>query len=417
MIDRLSPRARNVALAALVVGIAWFLWSVRAVLNPLILAYLLAFVLHPLVLKLEKRGWRRSRAVNVIFFGAAVLFTLLALVVWWQGSRLADELVSEEGLGVKVRARVEQALQDHREQIDWLMQALPNEPAPEPGAAGGDVSAGDAAGPDLTADRLLHWLREWWSSWMTEEQQAEATTIGLRAASGAYHVVSGVFGSVAAFLALLVLLPIYTYFLLFELERIHRFVRRYMPSRDRDRLSRIGRQIGEVLANFFRGRLLVCLVKGMLLTVGLFAAQVDYALLIGMGTGFLTLVPFVGSLVGFVLALVVAMIEHSAVSSLVRVGIVFAAGEALENYVLLPKILGNSLGLHPIVVLFSLMAGAASMGMFGLILALPLTATIVILAREFVLPVLAQLADGTVVVGPKVVVVERREDERPYGEA
>lgn len=87
------------------------------------------------------------------------------------------------------------------------------------------------------------------------------------------------------------------------------------------------------------------------------------------------------------------MIEHSVVSSLVRVGIVFALGEALENYVLLPKILGDSLGLHPIVVLFSLMAGAASMGMFGLIIALPLTATIVILGREFVLPVLAQLAD------------------------
>lgn len=103
--------------------------------------------------------------------------------------------------------------------------------------------------------------------------------------------------------------------------------------------------------------------------------------------------PFIGSAVGLALALLVSMIEHSVVSSLVRVGIVFALGEALENYVLLPKILGDSLGLHPIVVLFSLMAGAASMGMFGLIIALPLTATIVILGREFVLPVLAQLAD------------------------
>jgi len=152
-------------------------------------------------------------------------------------------------------------------------------------------------------------------------------------------------------------------------------------------------QIGEVLANFFRGRLLVCLVKGVFLTIGLFVVGVDYALLIGMGTGFLTLIPFIGSAVGLALALLVAMIEHSVVSSLVRVGIVFTLREALENYVLLPKILGDSLGLHTIVVLFSLMAGAASMGMFGLIIALPLTATIVILGREFVLPVLAQLAD------------------------
>lgn len=385
MIDRLSPLARNIALAVLVVLSAWFLWSVRAVLNPLILGYLLAFVLHPLVLKLEKRGWRRQRAVNFIFFSAAVLFSLLALTVWWQGRGLATELVSEEGLGSKVRVRVEQALHEHREEIDWMMRLLPSQPESESAAPGTEQ--------DITADRLLQMVREWWASWLTDEQQQQAASLGLRAAGGAYQIVQNVFGSVFALLGLLILLPIYTYFLLFELERIHRFVQRYMPNRDRERLTRIGGQIGEVLANFFRGRLLVCLAKGVFLTIGLWIAGVEYALLIGMGTGFLTLIPFVGSVVGFVLALAVSMIEHSVVSSLVRVGIVFMAGEALENYVLLPKILGNSLGLHPIVVLFSLMAGAASMGMFGLLIALPLTATIVILAREFVLPVLAQLAD------------------------
>ncbi len=388
MIDRLSPLARNVALAVLVVLAGWFLWSVRAVLNPLILGYLLAFVLHPLVLRLEKRGWKRSRAVNVIFFSVAVLFTLLALTVWWQGRGLAVELVSEDGLGSKVRHRVEQALNDHREEIDWFLKLVPD------GEKGADPAlAPTAADGGVTADRLMHMVREWWASWLTDEQQEQAASFGLRAAGGVYQLVQSVFGSIFALLGLLVLLPIYTYFLLFELERIHRFVQRYMPSRDRERLTRIGAQIGEVLANFFRGRLLVCLAKGVFLTVGLFAAGVDYALLIGMGTGLLTLIPFVGSAVGFAVALFVAMIEHSVVSSLVRVGIVFTAGEALENYVLLPQILGNSLGLHPIVVLASLMAGAASMGMFGLIIALPLTATIVILAREFVLPVLAQLAD------------------------
>jgi predicted PurR-regulated permease PerM len=72
---------------------------------------------------------------------------------------------------------------------------------------------------------------------------------------------------------------------------------------------------------------------------------------------------------------------------------VFAAAEAFENYVLLPRILGESLGLHPVVVIFALMAGAASLGMFGLLIALPLTASIVILSRELLLPVLAEMAD------------------------
>ncbi|MBL8860647.1 MAG: AI-2E family transporter [Planctomycetes bacterium] len=388
MIDRLSPALRNLALAVLVALAGWFLWSVRAVLNPLILGYLLAFVLHPLVLRLERQGWRRRRAVNLIFGGAAVVFTLLALTVWWQGRDLALELVRPDGLGSKVRARIEQALVEHKDEIHWLVQILPEQSAPAP--EGAEAAIGDEA---PAADRLIAVVREWWHSWLTEEQQAQAADLGAKAVAGALHLVQNVFGSVFALLGLVVLLPIYTYFLLFELERIHRFVQRYMPSRDRERLTRIAGQVGEVLANFFRGRLLVCFAKGLFLTAGLFVAGVDYALLIGMGTGFLTLIPFVGAAAGFALALVVALIEHSVVSSLVRVGIVFALGELLENYVLLPKILGDSLGLHPIVVLFSLMAGAASMGMFGLILALPLTATIVILVREFVLPILAQLAD------------------------
>jgi predicted PurR-regulated permease PerM len=386
VIDRLSPLWRNVLLAILLVFAAWFLWSVRSVLNPLLLGYLLAFVLHPMVLRLERRGWRRRRAVNVIFFGFAVLFSLLALAVWYQGSGLARELTSEEGLGRKVRERVEQALQEHREEIEWAMQFLPRrEPPP----------AGEAApqGGDVSVESLSEFLRLKWDEWLTREQQEQAADLGLRAAGGLLRIAQGVFGSLFAFLGLLILLPIYTYFLLFELERIHRFVTRYLPRTDRERLTRIGRQIGEVLANFFRGRLLVCLAKGAFLALGLWLAGVEYALLIGLGTGFLTLVPFVGSVIGFVLALFVAMIEHSVVASVVRVGIVFLAAEALENYVLLPKILGDSLGLHPIVVIFSLMAGAASLGMFGLIIALPLTATIVILVRELLLPLLAQLAD------------------------
>jgi predicted PurR-regulated permease PerM len=388
VIDRLSPPARKIALILIVAACAWFLWSVRSVLNPLILGYLAAFILHPMVLSLERRGWRRRRAVNFIFTAFAVAFTLLILAVWWQGRGLAAELVSDEGLGHKVRVRVEQALEEHKEVVDWVMQLAPASPGVE-GEPGSDPRAAET----LTFERLVQILREQWNSWLTEEQQGKAVMVGLTAASGLRQILVGLFGSLMAFLALLILLPIYTYFLLFELERIHAFIARYLPRTDRERLVRIGRQIGEVLANFFRGRLLVCLVKGLFLTVGLALAGVDYAILIGMGTGFLTLIPFVGSAVGFILALAVSMIEHSVASSVVRVGIVFVLAEALENYVLLPKILGNSLGLHPIVVLFSLMAGAASMGMFGLLIALPLTATIVILAREFLLPTLRQMAD------------------------
>ena len=102
---------------------------------------------------------------------------------------------------------------------------------------------------------------------------------------------------------------------------------------------------------------------------------------------------FIGSLVGFVVALLFGFIDYEVLEALWRAGLIFLLAEGIENYLLIPKILGDSLGLHPIVVIFSLLAGAASLGMVGLLIALPLAASLVIVAREFVLPVLADLAD------------------------
>ncbi|MBK7643994.1 MAG: AI-2E family transporter [Planctomycetes bacterium] len=392
MIDRLTPTWRRIALAIFALIVVWFCWTVRSVLNPLILAYLLAFVLHPLVLSLERRGWKRKRAVNFIFGAFAVLLMASGSVAFFQGRGLARELASEEGLGAKVTQRLDDALVKYRPQIHWVLEHLPRDTPPKPT---GEAPAGEEQKPvdEWRAEDLTKMFREWWQSWLTPERSETAGRVASSALGAGYGVLKGVFGSVMEFFGLLVLLPIYTWFLLFELERIHTFVARYLPRRDRERIIRIGGQVGEVLANFFRGRLLVCVIKGGILALGLWLAGVDFALLLGLGTGFLSLVPFVGSLVGFVLALMVGMLEFEAVTALWHVGLVFFVAEMIENYLLLPRILGESLGLHPIVVIFALMAGASSMGMFGLLIALPLTATIVILCREFLLPVLAEIAD------------------------
>jgi len=189
------------------------------------------------------------------------------------------------------------------------------------------------------------------------------------------------------------LVPLYAYYLLFELGRLHTFVRCYLPKRDRERLTGVADQIGVVVASFFRGRLAVCFVKGLILSIGLWIAGVDYAFLFGMLSGFLSLIPFFGPFIGFVAAFTIGILDHSVVGSLIRCGIVFGVAEVLEGYVLVPKILGDSLGLHPLVVIFAMLAGAAALGMFGILIALPLTASLVILFRELVLPALQKWAD------------------------
>lgn len=388
MLDRLSPVGRNLALACLFALLAWFFWIVRSVLNPLILAYLLAFILHPLVLRLERRGWTRRAAVNLIFVTFLAVLSLLGLVFVQQGRAMVRALTAEKGISEQVRDRVEKGLHDYEREIDWLLKAFHREAPPDAAAVQGETPAEPARLRNFEDLQVLveHALEDW-------AEGGQAAVTGKEAASWAIQLLKRVFGGVMAFLGLVILLPIYTWFLLFELERIHSFVQRYIPRRDRPRLVRIGTQIGEVLSNFFRGRLFVCLCKGVFLSLGLWAAGIQYSVLIGLGTGFLTLIPFVGSLVGFIVALVFGFLDYDVLSSLWRTGVVFLLAEALENYILIPKILGDSLGLHPIVVIFSLLAGAASLGMFGLLIALPLTASLVILAREFVLPVLADLAD------------------------
>ena len=384
MIDRLSPFARNLALSLLFALLAWFCWTVRSVLNPLILAYLLAFILHPLVLSLEKRGWKRRSAVNFIFGVFLAAMTLLGLVVIQQGRGMYRELTAEKGLSEQVRSRIDEALHKYQKEIDWTLKALNTDKSEGPASPG---EAAPSGGQLRTYEDLQQFLQKALDDWLQGTESAKP------APSIAFPLLKNVFGGVMAFLGLLVLLPIYTWFLLFELERIHGFLQRYLPSRERGRIVKIGTQIGEVLSNFFRGRLLVCLCKGSILAIGLWALGIRYPILIGLGTGFLTLIPFLGSMVGFVVALLFGFLDYQVLEALWRAGAVFLFAELLENYVLIPKILGDSLGLHPIVIIFSLLAGAASLGMFGLLIALPLAASLVILAREFVLPVLADLAD------------------------
>ena len=369
---------RNIALLALLALVLWFAWTVRAALNPLLLAFLFAYMLHPFVLTLERRGWSRKRAVNVIY-GCAALFALLGSAgLLLQARTLWFDLVREDGLVPRLEQRLSLAVEQLE---DWLPQVV-QPPAPE-------APAGQAP-PSVVASVVAE-LREWIQSGAGLDAARKA---GTAAAGGLWIFVRRVFGSLLTFLTMAFLVPVYTWFLLFELERIARFVGGYVPVGERERISRIAGQVAEVLGNFFRGRLLVCLLKGLVLAGLMAALGVPYAFLLGLLSGFLSLIPFAGPAIGYTAAALLALLEFPVLGALWRMGLVFAGGELIEAYVLLPRILGDSLGLHPLVVIVSLTVAASALGMFGLLLALPLTAAMVIMARELVLPAVKDWAEG-----------------------
>ncbi|MDP6368006.1 MAG: AI-2E family transporter, partial [Planctomycetota bacterium] len=234
MLQRLSPATRNAVLVLIGVCVLAFAWQVRAVLNPLILGYLCAYIVHPLVLRLEQRGWRRRTAVNLIFMAGGLLLTLAAGAVVLQGRTLVTDLSTREDLAQRIESRVEAFTERHGEVLEWV---LPGTAEPET-----DVDANAEDGADSAKGGLADLLTNTWRT-LSQEQQSEAGQAAgqaaLRGAGGAWNVLRRIFGSLMALGVLLVLLPVYTYFLLFELEHIHRFVRTYLPARDRSRLSHV----------------------------------------------------------------------------------------------------------------------------------------------------------------------------------
>lgn len=400
MLERLSPTRRNLALLVLAILVLWFCWSIRAVLNPLLIGYLLAYILHPFVVWVEQHGFSRRAAVNLIFFAGFLLATAVTLGLVLEARDLAYEVIArfkpeaeevivpdpgdaavggpDEALEPEAPPQATPTLDERIEEFNsQLAEWLPEGMAPH------------IELPDLSA------LREAAREFLAEhgDEVASAAGASAKAAGRAFSFAGAFLGKLVTLGGLFFLVPLYTYYLLFELGRLHGFVRRYLPVRDRERLSQTAESIGKVLASFFRGRLGVCLVKGFLLWLGLWAVGIPNAFLFGMLSGFLSLIPFFGPFLGFVAATSVGLLEHGVIGSLVRTGIVFGLGEVLEGYVLIPKILGDSLGLHPLVVLFAMLAGGAAMGMFGILIALPLTASLVIVAKEFVLPAMRDMAD------------------------
>ncbi len=403
MLERLSRTKRNIALAILAILVLWFTWSIRSVVNPLLIGYLAAYILHPFVVRVEQLGLSRRSAVNLVFVSGFVVASVISLVVVLQIRGLALEVVA----GIRAEPAVE----------------APEEPGEGGAAPTQDATPPDAAdaAPDEVTRPLKERLQERVNDFLgsvneslgtsleykvpefevikqlgkefLKDHSGDAAGAGLQAAQKSWGFLSSFIGGIIAVGGMFLLVPLYAYYLLFELGRLHTFVRRYLPKRDRERLTGVADQIGVVVASFFRGRLAVCFVKGLILSIGLWIAGVDYAFLFGMLSGFLSLIPFFGPFIGFVAAFTIGILDHSVVGSLIRCGIVFGVAEVLEGYVLVPKILGDSLGLHPLVVIFAMLAGAAALGMFGILIALPLTASLVILFRELVLPALQKWAD------------------------
>jgi len=389
VIENLSRTRRNLVLLVLAAALAWFAWTIRSVLNPVLLGYLCAFILTPVVRWVEQRGFSRRTAVNLTFVGGFLLAGLLLVALVYQLGDVAREL--RESRPAALPAQVDPEEQQGsdpdppRPSFEERVQKKANAFLERLGEWGLPVPE-----EEVTVD--FGELRELATDFLTSSS-GQTRAVGTRAVD----FLTSFFRRLFALAGLFVLLPLYAYYFLFVGKDVEAFFQRHLPKGERAHITRALGEIGEIVASFFRGRLGVCLVKGVVLSAGLKIAGIEFAFLLGMLSGFLSIIPFFGPFLGFLLAFVSGMTsfgpDEFVWPALWRTGLVFLVGEALEGYVLVPKILGDSLGLHPLVVFVALLAGGAALGMLGVIVALPLTASAVVLFREFVLPALRDWAD------------------------
>ena len=187
--------------------------------------------------------------------------------------------------------------------------------------------------------------------------------------------------AVVAWMLNLVIVPVAAFYLLRDwnllVERIHALLPRHIEPV----VVRLVRESDETLGAFLRGQLSVMIILGMLYGVGLWAVGISVGPLIGMIAGLISFVPYLGAIVGVAMGVIAALVQYQDAFHVAMVLVVFASGQLLEGYVLVPKLVGDRIGLHPVAVMFAILAGGELFGFVGVLVALPLAAVIMVLLR------------------------------------
>jgi len=326
---------------ALLVGLGILLWLLGSILLPFVLGMAIAYFLSPLIQQLEQRGISRTIAAGGLVVGFIVV-TGVALV-------FLVPLVVEQ-----VTALV-QRLPDL---VAWLRQSLLPIVARFAGRFGLRIApVVSQPSPEMV-------------------QRVAGFVSGL-----ATGLLSGGLALVNA-LALLAITPVVAFYLLRDWPKIVRDVDSWLPRDHADTIREQMRAIDGVLAGFARGAALVCLVLGAFYAVALTLAGLEFGLLIGLAAGAISFIPYLGVIVGFTTSVGVALYQFwGDWGWIALVAGIFVAGQILQDYFLTPRLVGEKVGLHPLWVIFGVLAGGVLFGFVGVLLAVPACAVIGVVVR------------------------------------
>lgn len=340
------------------------LWLLRAILLPFVAGMAVAYFLDPVADRLQRLGLGRAGATLILillfFMAAPLAIFLLAPVIGSQVSEFVRRFPVDAQQLIDRGQPLWSAAKAHLSPDD--MQRLRD-------------AAGDYAGT------VAQWLG--------------GMATGL--VSGSLIVVN--------ILSLLFITPVVAFYLLRDWHGLTARIDDWLPRHHAETIRGQLRAINKILAGYARGQALVCLILGGVYGVGLTLVGLDLGLVVGFATGFLCFIPYVGTVSGFLIAMALAAAQSVGWALPMQVAGVFLVGHLLESYILAPRLVGRNIGLHPVWVIFALLAGGSLFGLLGVLLALPLAAVIGVLIRFM----LARYLESPIYSGAQIYPVESSE--------
>ncbi len=338
----LSPtQLRTLAWLSLAGALALLLWLLAPVLMPFVLAAVLAYALHPVVEKLAARRVPR-------WLGAGVAIAVLMLLAL--------------GVVLLIVPVITKQVPLLKEQVPLLLERMNDTLVPLAARFGLDVA--------VDVEQVRVWLRGLVSG--HEQELLQGVLASLRIGGSAF----------AAVLGNLVLTPMVAYYLLLDWAGLVQRIKALIPPRWRDTADSFLNETDEVLGQYLHGQLLVMAALALFYTVGLALAGLKLALPIGVFTGLAVLVPYLGFGLGLIMALLAALLQFQSMTGVLAVAAVYAVGQVAESLYLTPRLLGERIGLHPIAVIFALMAFGHLFGFVGVLIALPVSAVLLVALRR-----------------------------------
>lgn len=312
----------------------------HGMLLPFVLGAGLAYVCDPIVDRLERLRMPRILGVIIVFL---VMILVFALAIFF--------------LLPVLQAQFNMLIQNLPRYVDWLQQTVnPWLRRFAPGVGG------------INADSVRELVADHWGS-----ASNFASALAKKAFSSGTTLLSWAIN--------LLLIPVIMFYLLRDWDRMTVFIREQLPRRYEATIVQLAVEINERLGHFIRGQALVMAVLGAIYIIGLWLAGLNLALVIGLGAGLVSFVPYLGVISGVCVASLAMLVQTGEPVQVLWVLLIFGIGQVMEQMVLTPLLLGEAIGLHPVWVIFAILAGGELFGFIGVLLALPTAATIAVIVR------------------------------------